>query len=80
MTTKDVELIADAFAQTEVILEESIGDEAGLGLSTLRICQDRVSAAISKKHPRFNAGRFEVLCFPISNARIKAALATLSKP
>ena len=74
MTDKDIARIAAGFATTEAILEDSPGDEAGHGMSAVRIAQDCVAGEIARDRPRFSRARFDMQCFPRQHERLKQAL------
>jgi hypothetical protein len=79
VTDKDIARIAAAFAETEALIESG-PDPQGLGISSVRICQDRVAVAIAADRPRFKRASFDMDCFPAMHARLKASiLATLGK-
>lgn len=75
----DTALVAQGIADVERVLED-LGDQDGIGISTLRIVADAIGGAIKEEHPRFNAGAFTIDAMPIGHQRIKETiLATLGR-
>lgn len=69
MTRKDFELIAAAIAATETQHIET--PDSGAVLHSL---VERLSEAIAKQSPRFNAARFEAAALPLRADRLKRAI------
>ena len=68
------DIIASGLAESERMIEEEIGDEAGMYASLLRIVVDNIAGAIKAEHPRFHAGEFQIQSMPISSERMKQAI------
>lgn len=79
MTIKDIDLICEALAEVEAIIED-IPDPNGMSASTLRLVVDRLSVRLEPTNSHFKRGIFEMKSMPISNERLKQAiLAGLAK-
>jgi hypothetical protein len=71
MTKKDFELIASVIADCEAIVHSDDPVAETDGTYAIELLAGRMSAALAKGHPRFDAARFEKYALPIKSAALR---------
>ena len=74
MTRKDFQLIAQAVAECEQIIEFAEGDTDGIYALKLFVAQ--ISPMLQATNSRFNPSLFKMACFPREHERQKQAILT----